>query len=164
MKKGNICLCSILSGYGRYMLTVVLQIHMLIVFLNFYEDFLILFQSQIYCPMYSSFELWYFLVFFITFRCVREDQSAVSVKLYYLNSGSARLGFWWELQYLVKFSHMVKLWKSNVVLFARIQGREYLLPVGIILMVMCISCLFWGFYYSDLLLKFHCTCRIMCYK
>ncbi|KAL1540302.1 DNA-directed RNA polymerase I subunit RPA2 [Salvia divinorum] len=44
----------------------------------------------------------------VVIRCVREDQSAVSVKLYYLNSGSARLGFW-------------------------IQGREYLLPVGIIL-------------------------------
>ncbi|KAI8546005.1 hypothetical protein RHMOL_Rhmol07G0082000 [Rhododendron molle] len=41
-------------------------------------------------------------------KCVREDQSAVSVKLYYLNNGSARLGFW-------------------------IQGREYLLPVGIVL-------------------------------
>ncbi|KAK4488645.1 hypothetical protein RD792_004414 [Penstemon davidsonii] len=41
-------------------------------------------------------------------RCVREDQSAVSVKLYYLNNGSARLGFW-------------------------IQGKEYLLPVGVIL-------------------------------
>lgn len=44
----------------------------------------------------------------VIIRCVREDQSAVSVKLYYLNNGSARLGFW-------------------------IQGREYLLPVGIIL-------------------------------
>ncbi|PIN12704.1 DNA-directed RNA polymerase [Handroanthus impetiginosus] len=44
----------------------------------------------------------------VVIRCVREDQSAVSVKLYYLNNGSARLGFW-------------------------IQGREYLLPVGIIL-------------------------------
>nr|XP_016465898.1 PREDICTED: DNA-directed RNA polymerase I subunit 2-like [Nicotiana tabacum] len=46
----------------------------------------------------------------VVIRCVREDQSAVSVKLYYLNNGSARLGFW-------------------------IQGREYLLPVGIILKV-----------------------------
>ncbi|CAN4080495.1 unnamed protein product [Withania somnifera] len=44
----------------------------------------------------------------VVIRCVREDQSAVSLKLYYLNNGSARLGFW-------------------------IQGREYLLPVGIIL-------------------------------
>ncbi|XP_057807628.1 DNA-directed RNA polymerase I subunit 2 [Salvia miltiorrhiza] len=44
----------------------------------------------------------------VVIRCVREDQSAVTVKLYYLNNGSARLGFW-------------------------IQGREYLLPVGIIL-------------------------------
>ncbi|CAI9096906.1 OLC1v1033160C1 [Oldenlandia corymbosa var. corymbosa] len=44
----------------------------------------------------------------VVIRCVRVDQSAVSVKLYYLNNGSARLGFW-------------------------IQGREYLLPVGIIL-------------------------------
>ncbi|KAL0397530.1 UNVERIFIED_CONTAM: DNA-directed RNA polymerase I subunit [Sesamum calycinum] len=43
----------------------------------------------------------------VVIRCVREDQSAVTVKLYYLNNGSARLGFW-------------------------IQGREYLLPVGII--------------------------------
>ncbi|KZV18468.1 hypothetical protein F511_18036 [Dorcoceras hygrometricum] len=44
----------------------------------------------------------------VVIRCVREDQSAVTVKLYYLNNGSARLGFW-------------------------IRGREYLLPVGIIL-------------------------------
>ncbi|KAL8062090.1 hypothetical protein ABFX02_02G124000 [Erythranthe guttata] len=44
----------------------------------------------------------------VVIRCVREDQSAVTVKLYYLNNGSARLGLW-------------------------IQGREYLLPVGIIL-------------------------------
>lgn len=44
----------------------------------------------------------------VVIRCVREDQSAVSVKLYYLNNGSARLGFW-------------------------IQGREYLLPVGVVL-------------------------------
>ncbi|KAI3444963.1 hypothetical protein Pfo_001628 [Paulownia fortunei] len=44
----------------------------------------------------------------VVIRCVREDQSAVTVKLYYLSNGSARLGFW-------------------------IQGREYLLPVGIIL-------------------------------
>ncbi|KAG5539242.1 hypothetical protein RHGRI_019713 [Rhododendron griersonianum] len=44
----------------------------------------------------------------VIIRCVREDQSAVSVKLYYLNNGSARLGFW-------------------------IQGREYLLPVGVVL-------------------------------
>ncbi|KAK4379648.1 hypothetical protein RND71_001510 [Anisodus tanguticus] len=46
----------------------------------------------------------------VVIRCVREDQSAVSLKLYYLNNGSARLGFW-------------------------IQGREYLLPVGIILKI-----------------------------
>ncbi|XP_078427408.1 nuclear RNA polymerase A2 [Wolffia australiana] len=44
----------------------------------------------------------------VVIRCVREDQSSVSVKLYYLQNGSARLGFW-------------------------IQGREYLLPVGIVL-------------------------------
>ncbi|GFP98191.1 DNA-directed RNA polymerase i subunit rpa2 [Phtheirospermum japonicum] len=44
----------------------------------------------------------------VVIRCVREDQSAVTLKLYYLNNGSARVGFW-------------------------IQGREYLLPVGIIL-------------------------------
>ncbi|CAH9058115.1 unnamed protein product [Cuscuta europaea] len=44
----------------------------------------------------------------VVIRCVREDQSAVTVRLYYLINGSARLGFW-------------------------IQGREYLLPVGIIL-------------------------------
>ncbi|CAA2959266.1 DNA-directed RNA polymerase I subunit 2 [Olea europaea subsp. europaea] len=44
----------------------------------------------------------------VTIRSVRQDQSAVTIKLYYLNNGSARLGFW-------------------------IQGREYLLPVGIIL-------------------------------
>ncbi|KAL3622460.1 DNA-directed RNA polymerase I subunit RPA2 [Castilleja foliolosa] len=44
----------------------------------------------------------------VIIRCVREDQSAVTIKLYYLNNGSARVGFW-------------------------IQGREYLLPVGLIL-------------------------------
>lgn len=44
----------------------------------------------------------------VVIRCVREDLSAVTVKLYYLSNGSARLGFW-------------------------IQGREYLLPVGLIL-------------------------------
>lgn len=44
----------------------------------------------------------------VVIRCVRKDQSAVTVKLYYLSNGSARLGFW-------------------------IRGREYLLPVGIIL-------------------------------
>ncbi|KAF1896751.1 hypothetical protein Lal_00034451 [Lupinus albus] len=44
----------------------------------------------------------------VVIRCVRADQSSVSVKLYYLNNGSARLGFW-------------------------MRGREYLLPVGIVL-------------------------------
>ncbi|KAK3025319.1 hypothetical protein RJ639_044450 [Escallonia herrerae] len=44
----------------------------------------------------------------VVIRCVRKDQSAVTIKLYYLSNGSARLGFW-------------------------IQGKEYLLPVGVIL-------------------------------
>ncbi|KAJ0974432.1 hypothetical protein J5N97_016397 [Dioscorea zingiberensis] len=44
----------------------------------------------------------------VVIRCVREDQSSVTIKLYYLHNGSARLGFW-------------------------IGGREFLLPVGIIL-------------------------------
>ncbi|XP_047338761.1 DNA-directed RNA polymerase I subunit 2 [Impatiens glandulifera] len=44
----------------------------------------------------------------VIIRCVREDQSAVTLKLYYLSNGSARIGFW-------------------------IQGREFLLPVGILL-------------------------------
>lgn len=44
----------------------------------------------------------------VVMRCVQEDQSSVTVKLYYLLNGSARLGFW-------------------------IRGREYLLPVGIVL-------------------------------
>ncbi|KAJ3682242.1 hypothetical protein LUZ60_014815 [Juncus effusus] len=44
----------------------------------------------------------------VVMRCVREDQSSVTVKLYYLQNGSARLGFW-------------------------IGGREFLLPVGILL-------------------------------
>ncbi|XP_020263709.1 DNA-directed RNA polymerase I subunit 2 isoform X2 [Asparagus officinalis] len=44
----------------------------------------------------------------VVMRCVREDQSGVTVKLYYLQNGSARLGFW-------------------------IGGREFLLPVGIVL-------------------------------
>lgn len=44
----------------------------------------------------------------IVIRCVRDDQSSLSIKLYYLRNGSARLGFW-------------------------LRGREYLLPVGIVL-------------------------------
>ncbi|KAK9741909.1 hypothetical protein RND81_03G137100 [Saponaria officinalis] len=44
----------------------------------------------------------------VVIRCVGEDQSSVTVKLYYLNNGSARLGFW-------------------------IRGREFLLPVGVVL-------------------------------
>ncbi|KAK7256953.1 hypothetical protein RIF29_30575 [Crotalaria pallida] len=44
----------------------------------------------------------------VIIRCVRADQSSVSLKLYYLHNGSARLGFW-------------------------MRGREYLLPVGIVL-------------------------------
>ncbi|PKI68716.1 hypothetical protein CRG98_010773 [Punica granatum] len=44
----------------------------------------------------------------VVIRCVREDQSSVSIKLYYLQNGSARLGVW-------------------------IQGREYLLPVAVVL-------------------------------
>ncbi|RWR93399.1 DNA-directed RNA polymerase I subunit 2 [Cinnamomum micranthum f. kanehirae] len=46
----------------------------------------------------------------VVIRCVREDQSAVTLKLYYLLNGSARLGF-------------------------TIRGREILLPVGIVLKV-----------------------------
>ncbi|KAL8171002.1 hypothetical protein V2J09_022806 [Rumex salicifolius] len=44
----------------------------------------------------------------VSIRCVREDQTAVTVKLHYLNNGSARIGFW-------------------------IGGREFMLPVGIVL-------------------------------
>ncbi|KAG7020194.1 DNA-directed RNA polymerase I subunit 2 [Cucurbita argyrosperma subsp. argyrosperma] len=44
----------------------------------------------------------------VVIRCVREDQSSVTVKLYYLRNGSARLGFW-------------------------VQGKEYLLPIGVVL-------------------------------
>ncbi|MED6173334.1 DNA-directed RNA polymerase I subunit RPA2 [Stylosanthes scabra] len=44
----------------------------------------------------------------VVIRCVRADQSSVTLKLYYLRNGSARLGFW-------------------------MRGREYLLPVGIVL-------------------------------
>ncbi|KAL9660242.1 hypothetical protein QQ045_025055 [Rhodiola kirilowii] len=44
----------------------------------------------------------------ISCRCVRDDHSAVTVKLFYLCSGTARIGFW-------------------------IGGREYLLPVGVVL-------------------------------
>ncbi|KAL9459147.1 hypothetical protein AB3S75_002522 [Citrus x aurantiifolia] len=44
----------------------------------------------------------------VVIRCVRKDQSSVTLKLYYLLNGSARLGFW-------------------------LQGKEYLLPVGIVL-------------------------------
>lgn len=44
----------------------------------------------------------------VVIRCAREDQSSVTIKLYYLHNGSARLGVW-------------------------IQGKEFLLPVGLIL-------------------------------
>ncbi|KAJ8622002.1 hypothetical protein MRB53_030531 [Persea americana] len=44
----------------------------------------------------------------VVIRCVREDQSAVTLRLYYLLNGSARLGF-------------------------TIKGREILLPIGIVL-------------------------------
>ncbi|GMH19290.1 hypothetical protein Nepgr_021131 [Nepenthes gracilis] len=44
----------------------------------------------------------------VSIRCVREDQSAVTVRLYYLSNGSARIGFW-------------------------IEGREFLLPVGVVM-------------------------------
>ncbi|KAL2326335.1 hypothetical protein Fmac_025393 [Flemingia macrophylla] len=44
----------------------------------------------------------------VVIRCVRADQSSLSLRLYYLRNGSARLGFW-------------------------LRGREYLLPVGIVL-------------------------------
>ncbi|XP_074556984.1 DNA-directed RNA polymerase I subunit 2-like [Curcuma longa] len=44
----------------------------------------------------------------VVIRCAREDQTSITLKLYYLENGSARLGFW-------------------------IKGREFLLPVGIIL-------------------------------
>lgn len=43
----------------------------------------------------------------VVIRCVRADQTSLTVKLHYLRNGSARLGFW-------------------------IQGREYMLPVGIL--------------------------------
>ncbi|EFH69848.1 hypothetical protein ARALYDRAFT_313639 [Arabidopsis lyrata subsp. lyrata] len=48
-------------------------------------------------------------------RCVRDDQSSVTVKLYYLRNGSARVGFW-------------------------IVGREYLLPVGLVLKALTNTC------------------------
>ncbi|XP_077245780.1 nuclear RNA polymerase A2 isoform X2 [Tasmannia lanceolata] len=44
----------------------------------------------------------------VVIRCVREDQSSVTNKLYYLQNGSARLGF-------------------------LVRGREFLLPVGVVL-------------------------------
>ncbi|KAI3986275.1 hypothetical protein MKX01_028556, partial [Papaver californicum] len=44
----------------------------------------------------------------VVIRCVREDMSALTLRLYYLQNGSARLGFW-------------------------IDGREFLLPVGVVL-------------------------------
>ncbi|PKA48040.1 DNA-directed RNA polymerase II subunit RPB2 [Apostasia shenzhenica] len=44
----------------------------------------------------------------VRIRCVREDQSSVNFSLYYLQNGSARAGF-------------------------RILGKEYLLPVGLVL-------------------------------
>ncbi|XP_026414248.1 DNA-directed RNA polymerase I subunit 2-like [Papaver somniferum] len=44
----------------------------------------------------------------VVIRCVRVDMSALTLRLYYLQNGSARLGFW-------------------------LDGREFLLPVGVIL-------------------------------
>ncbi|XP_009102799.2 DNA-directed RNA polymerase I subunit 2 [Brassica rapa] len=44
----------------------------------------------------------------VAIRCVRDDQSAVTIKVYYNRNGSARVGFW-------------------------IGGREFLLPVGLVL-------------------------------
>ncbi|TVU32185.1 hypothetical protein EJB05_23907 [Eragrostis curvula] len=44
----------------------------------------------------------------VVMRCVHDDQSSVTIKLYYLQNGSARVGFW-------------------------LGGREFLLPVGIVL-------------------------------
>ncbi|KAF0930731.1 hypothetical protein E2562_034923 [Oryza meyeriana var. granulata] len=44
----------------------------------------------------------------VVIRCVQDDQSSVTIKLYYLQNGSARVGFW-------------------------LGGREFLLPVGIVL-------------------------------
>ncbi|KQJ97293.1 DNA-directed RNA polymerase I subunit 2 [Brachypodium distachyon] len=44
----------------------------------------------------------------VVIRCVQQDQTSVTVKLYYLQNGSARLGFW-------------------------LGAREVLLPVGIVL-------------------------------
>ncbi|XP_024007983.1 DNA-directed RNA polymerase I subunit 2 [Eutrema salsugineum] len=44
----------------------------------------------------------------VSIRCVRDDQSSVTIKLYYVRNGSARVGFW-------------------------LGGKEYLLPVGIVL-------------------------------
>uniref|UniRef100_J3N3Q7 DNA-directed RNA polymerase subunit beta n=1 Tax=Oryza brachyantha TaxID=4533 RepID=J3N3Q7_ORYBR len=44
----------------------------------------------------------------VVIRCVQDDQSSVTIKLYYLLNGSARLGFW-------------------------LGAREFLLPVGIVL-------------------------------
>ncbi|ONM05443.1 DNA-directed RNA polymerase I subunit 2 [Zea mays] len=44
----------------------------------------------------------------VVIRCVQRDQSSVTIKLYYILNGSARLGFW-------------------------LGGREFLLPVGIVL-------------------------------
>ncbi|XP_062205028.1 DNA-directed RNA polymerase I subunit 2 [Phragmites australis] len=44
----------------------------------------------------------------VIIRCVHSDQSSVTIKLYYLQNGSARLGFW-------------------------LGGREFLLPIGIVL-------------------------------
>ncbi|PWA86659.1 nuclear RNA polymerase A2 [Artemisia annua] len=44
----------------------------------------------------------------VVIRCVRDDQSAVTLNLYYINNGSARVGF-------------------------RIRGRENLLPIGLVL-------------------------------
>ncbi|KAF3665070.1 putative multiple C2 and transmembrane domain-containing protein 2-like [Capsicum annuum] len=67
----------------------------------------------------------------VVIRCVREDQSAVSLKLYYLNNGSARLGFW-------------------------IQGREYLLPVGIILKLYLSMILSEAVVLAEDISKIHC--------
>ncbi|OMO87241.1 hypothetical protein COLO4_20729 [Corchorus olitorius] len=51
----------------------------------------------------------------VVIRCVRGDLSSVTVKLYYLQNGSARLGFW-------------------------LQMKEYMLPVGVVLKFSLSTC------------------------
>ena len=54
-----------------------------------------IFESELFSYIITV--VLYFPFLNVTYRCEREDQSSVTVKLYYLRTGSARLGFWYAI-------------------------------------------------------------------